>query len=1219
MRTLGRSLRATTALGTLALAACGSGEREGRVAFDEGPVTGGDSVDVTTSSDPYYRTVGKLTISYGGSTGVCSGTLIQRNVVLTAGHCFCGAPWPFVPGSGTSVKFELPKPDGTRPPRFGAIVPGFGSSAVYWYRDSDVCPVSSPSRDAPRADLAVVVLGSPYLAADLPAVAPVFTSGTFLDRVTDSTISPAFYGPGGARAVGFANTPNRRAGTFWDMHIEAACAGPGGIGKCLGFVEWSHVGSGTDIEGGDSGGPLAFNKDSNGVRTLFGVASGWYTVFTKTDRWSPTWDSSTANGAFIRKFLDDPDGDAIPESIDNCPAWRCKSSPEKCANPSQADTDGDGLGDACDNCITVKNADQANLDGDLRGDACDLCPAKSMTWAPGDADLDGVGDGCDNSTAPNPPAPCTTDANCTATHVDGTTVSTKCVAGLSGDGGPRRCAIQLDDWDGDGIGDPTDSCTAVKNASLQANSNTTAEAREYLAALGDVCDTAPLYTVRPIPATITGPGTFSYPYTTVTKLSGAAGVGSNTDTPSAPRTHDTGFRQCDCHDSITGLNKPLEACLNTLCSKDPAQYATTGAWRPITVGSTPSSPPPGPQPEITRTFTGKVNLVSEVYPATISNDEQARLGEMETLYWFQAADIAAGRVSSYLDGGTTKTAGILWSHTLPIGGSGYNLTRDSWSSGRLRDNYEYVTTPLASYAELGDPGVPGACFDCGFPWRSDLWLHFGDPPDPWVTTSPLTDLRDFALIVPASGGSHLTAVRGAGTPLVDVTPAVSPVAQTLLTDGSRRWITPAEPGVRAGGSSLMAVAMPETWTQDSMPVQVVRTATGLEVADEASRGSAALTELDLGARMIPGNRTGAKAILSSTTNQLLLIGGRQGVQGGGPTTGAVWSYDLGSHLWTHLMTDAQSSDGIESTVELPGSVPRIVPQDVVAAAFSDLRNELLIVDEVSDAGEVVPNGGFEDGTLAGWVGNGLTGVVGSDGSGGDGLYWARVGAPVPTGDSMLSRTFTVPVSGVDSLDFAYRVVCDDSIAYDWAYAEITDNATQATSTIVPPTCVNDGAWHTVHYGLAPFKGHSVTVRFRAHDDNYPGDPTYMEVDAVSVPVAKRRLFTLDLATGAGTLLSTATRSDQFATMGAVAEDDGSYTLVKQSPGGWSACRFTREALNGNPQAVFTARYTGWGTLLGAPLQSTHGIVLLTSTPNGQAITRLRELQGSSDVGDCAAL
>ena len=47
MRTLGRSLRATTALGTLALAACGSGEREGRVAFDEGPVTGGDSVDVT--------------------------------------------------------------------------------------------------------------------------------------------------------------------------------------------------------------------------------------------------------------------------------------------------------------------------------------------------------------------------------------------------------------------------------------------------------------------------------------------------------------------------------------------------------------------------------------------------------------------------------------------------------------------------------------------------------------------------------------------------------------------------------------------------------------------------------------------------------------------------------------------------------------------------------------------------------------------------------------------------------------------------------------------------------------------------------------------------------------------------------------------------------------------------------------------------------------------
>ena len=37
---------------------------------------------------------------------------------------------------------------------------------------------------------------------------------------------------------------------------------------------------------------------------------------------------------------DDLDGDAIPDSVDNCPV----------DNSDQTDTDGDGLGDACDLC-----------------------------------------------------------------------------------------------------------------------------------------------------------------------------------------------------------------------------------------------------------------------------------------------------------------------------------------------------------------------------------------------------------------------------------------------------------------------------------------------------------------------------------------------------------------------------------------------------------------------------------------------------------------------------------------------------------------------------------------------------------------------------------------------------------------------------------------------------------------------------------------------------
>ncbi|MCB2182462.1 MAG: hypothetical protein KQH63_10580 [Desulfobulbaceae bacterium] len=78
----------------------------------------------------------------------------------------------------------------------------------------------------------------------------------------------------------------------------------------------------------------------------------------------------------VQPSPDDPDGDCVDSSTDNCPTV---------ANPGQEDGDGDDVGDHCDNCSDTWNEDQDNYDGDRYGDECDPCPY--------DFDNDGDGDG----------------------------------------------------------------------------------------------------------------------------------------------------------------------------------------------------------------------------------------------------------------------------------------------------------------------------------------------------------------------------------------------------------------------------------------------------------------------------------------------------------------------------------------------------------------------------------------------------------------------------------------------------------------------------------------------------------------------------------------------------------------------------------------------------------------------------------------------------------
>ncbi|MCB9684215.1 MAG: VCBS repeat-containing protein [Alphaproteobacteria bacterium] len=77
----------------------------------------------------------------------------------------------------------------------------------------------------------------------------------------------------------------------------------------------------------------------------------------------------------------DPDGDGICQSVDNCATV---------ANPGQVDLDEDAVGDACDPCFGLG----ADTDGDRWCDDTDVC---ALVADPGqaDADGDGAGDACD--------------------------------------------------------------------------------------------------------------------------------------------------------------------------------------------------------------------------------------------------------------------------------------------------------------------------------------------------------------------------------------------------------------------------------------------------------------------------------------------------------------------------------------------------------------------------------------------------------------------------------------------------------------------------------------------------------------------------------------------------------------------------------------------------------------------------------------------------------
>jgi hypothetical protein len=181
----------------------------------------------------------------------------------------------------------------------------------------------------------------------------------------------------------------------------------------------------------------------------------------------------------------------------------------------------------------------------------------------------------------------------------------------------------------------------------------------------------------------------------------------------------------------------------------------------------------------------------------------------------------------------------------------------------------------------------------------------------------------------------------------------------------------------------------------------------------------------------------------------------------------------------------------------PLAIPAFEGHDGTFRVPTNGQGGILPIENVgARSSDPVLNGGFESASLTGWSSTGTTALVSAPISG---TNAAQVGSPSPSGTSSLSQTFVVPSTGIRSLTFLYQVRCDDTVTYDQFSVTLTDNTTLQTYTVVPNTCTNDSVhWVRSRFDLAPVLGHSVTLTFTNHDDNYPGDPTYTLVDAVAV-------------------------------------------------------------------------------------------------------------------------
>lgn len=383
-----------------------------------------------------------MTVERDRGFGICTGTLITRNLVLTAQHCVA----ELNTGGGVDCA-ETEFTEVLDPTDIGVTNDtAIGRQTDFRLGEEIITPDSD---QICGADIALIRLSRNFDPDEVTPRTPQLEQTPA--RGDDYT------------AIGYGATGRNEEGRSGVRRIREGrrvfCLGQGCPEGASEFVkEGEFVGNGGTCQGDSGGG--AYAPDGKVFGTLSrGGGNCQSSLYTSVPNWSrmirmeaeeaaekggyepPPWVSTGG----------DPDGDGVGSEFDNCP---------ETPNPEQLDTDGDGQGDACDsdsdgdgvpdtadNCPKTPNPEQRDLSGNGVGNACT-----------DDIDGDGVDDEAD--TCPelaNPEQRTSENGECRDSDGDG-------IADVA-DNCPETPNPEQRDPDGDGVGAKCDSDENVDDPS----------------------------------------------------------------------------------------------------------------------------------------------------------------------------------------------------------------------------------------------------------------------------------------------------------------------------------------------------------------------------------------------------------------------------------------------------------------------------------------------------------------------------------------------------------------------------------------------------------------------------------------------------------------------------------------------------------------------------------------------------------------------------------